>query len=308
MGGGANGGVGGATVRGGMMGGGTPGRIVVCARAGTAAKSTSAMTSLPERCTTTRSGGKPRAVSAPPQEARPLQEIAARKGWGTMMRLALAPLCFALAGTLCASSARAQEMPDWFKRRPQLPAPNNTFEFKVGTGYAQGFGGLAPGQSVGSAAGPGIALSADLDHRMTPQTSVGLETQYQQFAAENAYASRGLALNVGATAHATPEQRWDGWVRFGMGYRMLWEVNPTLQPNVTNMFHGFDLANVKVGYDLRVSKNAAFSPVLGVDLQLFLWENNSAMSSAEVATFLYAGLQGRFDDPSSTGLDLAAKR
>lgn len=74
----------------------------------------------------------------------------------------------------------------------------------------------------------------------------------------------------------------------------------------TSMRHGFELASAKVGYDFRVSEDLALAPVVGADLNMFLWQtdNNTtsiALSKAQVATFVYAGLQGRFDIGGTRG-------
>jgi peptidoglycan-associated lipoprotein len=57
---------------------------------------------------------------------------------------------------------------------------------------------------------------------------------------------------------------------------------------------------LKVGYDLRLSEDVAVAPIAGVDLNMFAWEKTSnapstALSTAELATFVYVGVQGRFD-------------
>jgi outer membrane protein OmpA-like peptidoglycan-associated protein len=76
----------------------------------------------------------------------------------------------------------------------------------------------------------------------------------------------------------------------------------------------FELLAAKVGYDVRVSEDVAIAPVLGADLNMFVWENPSnsssgVMSTAQVGTFVYAGLQGRFDVGGTRGgVEATAKR
>jgi hypothetical protein len=202
------------------------------------------------------------------------------------------------------STARAQEAP-YMERT--IPAPSNAFELKLGTGYTQGFGNIAPGRSVLDVAGAGIGFSLDLDYRLSPMASVGVETQYQEFTTENNAASRGLATNLGVTVHASPERRGDPWLRLGTGYRFLWDVNPFFT-NATVMFHGFDFLTAKVGYDIRPSPDVALAPVIGADLQTFFWANGTALTTAQVATFIYAGLQGRFDAGGSSARTVARNR
>jgi hypothetical protein len=196
------------------------------------------------------------------------------------------------------SSANAQEAPRW---QSYVPAPTNAFELKLGTGYTQGIGNIAPGTSIINVAGAGIGFSGDLDYRFSPYASVGVESQYQEFTTENNTGSRGLAFNLGVTVHAAPYRRADPFLRLGTGYRLLWDVNPiSAPPNTTNLFHGFDTITGKLGVDIRVSKDVALAPVIGADLQVFVWENSNALSTAQLGTFVYGGLQGRFDVGGST--------
>lgn len=216
------------------------------------------------------------------------------------MRKALVFLGGVLAAvpSLCAA-AQAQERAE---PRPveQIRAPSNALELKVGTGYTQGFGNLAPSREMGDVAGAGIGFSADIDYRVNPMWSIGVEGQYQEFTAQQNTASRGLAGTIGPTFHFAPYGYGDTWLRLGTGYRALWENDPPGLPGVSIVRHGFDIISGKLGYDLRASKDVAIAPVVGADLNTFVWQgpgNGSqvSMSSAQVATFVYAGLQGRFD-------------
>jgi hypothetical protein len=198
-------------------------------------------------------------------------------------------------------------MEDYYKRG--LPAPTQAFELKLGTGYTQGFGMIAPNVGIPSVAGAGIGANVDLDYRMTPHTSFGVAGQYQQFTAENNAASRGAMGNIGFTFHGAPMQRADPWLRLAAGYRLLWSVNP-VNGGPTVLVHGFELAALNLGYDVRLSEGVAIAPMIGADLNLFVWERadgiTRALSTAQVGTFVFAGLQGRFDAGSSTASSATA--
>jgi hypothetical protein len=79
---------------------------------------------------------------------------------------------------------------------------------------------------------------------------------------------------------------------------MLWSVNP-LGGSPTTMVHGFELAKATFGYDFRFSPGVAIAPVVGADVDLWAWQEqngvNTALSSAQVGMYVFAGLQGRFD-------------
>jgi hypothetical protein len=197
-----------------------------------------------------------------------------------------------------APRADAQEYYQTYRERPAAPPyppPSRAFELRVGGGYTQGFGNVAPNQSIKGVAGAGIGGSLDLDYRANPWISGGLESQYQEFATGRNSASRGLNFNLGVTYHVLPARTADPFIRLGTGYRMLWDVHPDAAPLTTNLYHGWQIATLKVGLDLRGDPNFALAPVVGADLQLFSWKDADSLSSSQIGTFIYAGIQGRFD-------------
>jgi len=181
-----------------------------------------------------------------------------------------------------------------------LEAPSHTLELRIGTGYTQGFGLLASSQSIDAVAGPGIGIDAAADYRFDPRWSIGLQGEYQEFApiTSATRAARGAAGNVGFTYHASPFTRADPFFRFGTGYRLLWEVDP-VGGAPTALVHGAELATATVGYDVRSSPGIAIAPVVGADLDLWAWQEqngaNVPLRPAQVGTYLFAGVQGRFD-------------
>jgi hypothetical protein len=213
----------------------------------------------------------------------------------------------------------------------QLPAPTNSFELKVGTGYTQGFGrilpdgfipatagrgnplgfgrGAFPGGGIPNVAGAGIGVPVEMDYRYSPHGSFGVQAEYQEFESEQNSAARGLAANLGGTYHTSPFTRSDFWLRFGAGYRMLWSVDPPGLP--TTMIHGFEAAKLTLGWDIRMSRGVALAPVVGGDVNVFVWAtangNTIALPTAQVGSFIYAGLQARFDaGPTVTSTPVVA--
>jgi len=221
------------------------------------------------------------------------------------MRHIIAIFGAALVSAVC-TSAYAQERSESYLAQ-HVRAPSDALELKVGTGYTQGFGNAAPGRRMSDVGGAGIGASVDVDYRLSRPWSIGVEGQYQEFAAEQNSAARGLAANLGATYHFEPVLRGDPWARLGTGYRLLWENEPTGTPSgLSTLRHGFELLTLKLGYDVRVSEDVALAPVIGADLNLFVWEdpavgNSQPLSTPQVATFVYAGLQGRFDMGGTRG-------
>jgi hypothetical protein len=215
------------------------------------------------------------------------------------MRLAAAGPGVAFIAVLTwASSTRAQP-PEWGGPGQNTPPPANGPELKVGTGYTQGFGKLTPSQGVFDVGGAGMAVDVEADERLDPRWSLGVQAEYQELSPNtlNNAAARGLAGNLGVTYHAAPASRADPWLRVGTGYRGVWSVAPRKMP--TQLIHGFEVAKVVVGYDLRIQPNVALAPVVGADLNVFGWQVQggwpTALTAPQVATFVFAGIQGRFD-------------
>jgi hypothetical protein len=213
------------------------------------------------------------------------------------MRQSIAPLAGACLAGVCAltwsSTGSAQEA-GYLQR--SLPAPSDTLELKVGTVFTQGVGSAGPRRTIPDIAGAGIGIAADADYRVDPRWSLGLQGEYQEFQNAQNFAARGFAANVGGTYHAAPLFRGDPWVRLGGGYRLLWDVSPP--GAATTVRHGLELAKLTLGYDVRVSEAVAIAPVVGADLDLFVWQTQNNVTTAlsgRLGTFLFAGVQGRFE-------------
>ena len=181
-------------------------------------------------------------------------------------------------------------------------APKNAFELGVNTGYTQGFGALTRRVPLGSLAGPGFAAGLDLGYRVSPGFSIGVAGQYQGFSASSALPTgtvvRGASVDLQGTLHGAPYSRVDPFVTIGAGYRALWEVPTGIAPTI--MTHGFELAKLQLGLDLRVSESVAIAPVIGAGVDMFVWENTEGAETAQLRNrgasgFVFAGVQGRFD-------------
>jgi hypothetical protein len=199
--------------------------------------------------------------------------------------------------TALAPSADAQES---YLRSP-VPPPSRAVELQMSAGYTQGFGNIFPNHGINDVAGAGLGLTAALGYRFTPLVSLEAEGQYQAFVSENFGTSQGLDLNVGVTLHGAPYRRGDPWLRLGTGYRWLWLSDAT-QGNFnvaavgeTVGFSGWDVINARIGYDVRPSTGVSWAPFVGANLQTFIWANTTALSTVQWGTFVYAGLQARFD-------------
>jgi len=186
--------------------------------------------------------------------------------------------------TAMSISASAQERNESYLAQ-HVRAPSDALELKIGTGYTQGFGNVAPGRSLSNVSGAGLGVGVDVDYRLSRPWSIGVEGQYQELTAEQNSSARGLVANLGVTYHFEPVLRGDPWMRLGTGYRMLWENDPTGSAAGTTLLrHGFELLALKVGYDVRVSEDVAIAPVVGADLDVFVWQDTSPGGTSPMAT------------------------
>jgi outer membrane protein OmpA-like peptidoglycan-associated protein len=195
-----------------------------------------------------------------------------------------------------AQTAQPEEGGGFFNQH--LDAPSQAFEMSMRTGYTQGFGSLHEGANFNDVIGPGFALDFGLAYRINPRWSVGAFGQYQEFEAKRTASARGMLAGFAAAYHFTPYKRADPWVQLGTGYRFLWENTGDSRTNIFT--HGFELGRLEVGVDIRLHRDVSIAPVLSAGLTLPLWQRvsdglNTAIPDPRVSTFLYAGLQGRFD-------------
>jgi hypothetical protein len=206
----------------------------------------------------------------------------------------------ALVGLTGGAYAQTSEVPSYWQQAEKAPA--EAVELTLGTGYTQGFGQIQKGgaNNINDVANAGIGVDLGVGYRITPNLGLALAGQYQEFSVAQASsamsAARGLMAGADATYHFAPFARFSPWMRVGTGYRMLWSV--TSGPTV--LYHGLDFVRLATGFDIRTTPDFAIGPVIGADLNVYLWQyasvgGNSAITDPRVSTYVYAGLLGRFD-------------
>lgn len=204
---------------------------------------------------------------------------------------------------VASSTASAQEYEGEYSymRRP-VAAPRNALEIGLNTGYTQGFGKIQEGLGVGARADAGIAFGLDLGWRASPVFYLGAHGSYQAFNADDRLPEgtdeRGVATGIEANFHLAPYMRVDPWVGIGAGYRLMWTVPDGPDNNL--LTHGFELAKLRIGADIRLTDSVAIGPMIGADLNMFVWNKPEGRPNAEIdgkrlSTFIYAGVQGRFN-------------
>jgi hypothetical protein len=186
--------------------------------------------------------------------------------------------------------------------RARVPAPSRAFEIGVDAGYTQGFGSVYSGRGVGEVAGAGGTLGLSLGYRFNPRWSMAVTGQYQGYASGIAMPSggsvRGALAGVQTTVHVEPYDRVDPFVTVGAGYRALIESPPGSAP--ASVTHGLELGRIEVGLDVRPNESVAIAPVLGADLNMFMWRSGGGTETAPFTSrtfsaFVFAGVNGRFD-------------
>jgi hypothetical protein len=200
-----------------------------------------------------------------------------------------------------AGTARAAEVPE----RAPGPAPRGAFELGIAAGFSQGTGKFsrAPGDAVNDTARAGGAVDLEAGIRLAPHVSIGAYGGYAQFARSQLIAAgtqvRSMTFGVQGQYHFDPDARLDPWIGLGAGYRVH-AVSPDRGPDYLR--HGLTLARVRVGIDWRLSRAVAIGPVLGADLNLFMWQRPAGGETVRldaeyygIAPFFFGGLAGRFD-------------
>lgn len=209
----------------------------------------------------------------------------------------------AIAIVALVGSASAQgkgEVPNVWEETEK--APERALELTLGTGYTQGFGQIQKGSAnnINDVANAGIGVDFGVGYRIDPKFGIGVSAQYQEFsvaqAASGTSAARGMFAGVDATYHFDPYRRFSPWLRAGTGYRMLWSVSS----GPTMLYHGFDFLRLAAGFDMRATPDFAIGPLVGADLDAYFWQwssgpGNSSIADPRLSTYVYAGLQGRFD-------------
>jgi hypothetical protein len=177
----------------------------------------------------------------------------------------------------------------------RIPAPTNSFELSTGTSYTQPFGSLQGGVPMTSVASPGIAFDLGGAYRMSPHWAFGASGQYQELTPERNSGARGLTFGLDAGYHFDPYRTSDPWVQVGGGFRALWETRVN-SPLLTTT--GFELGKVTAGVDFHMLEGSVLAPMIGADLNLFLWQDGAGIvkiADPRLSTFIFAGIQGRID-------------
>lgn len=217
---------------------------------------------------------------------------------GAIIALALSfarPSAAESTDVLPGSSVQPETGPTYWTRT--LPAPKNALELSIGTGYTQGFGNVEKGRALNDTAEAGMSLDFGAGYRLSPYWMFGMKAAYQVFQAGNSLAdqSQSPASGVGALQagyHFAPFARLDPWLQVGAGYRYLCQCG---QPGKDELLHGFELLDAKLGMAVRVDPQVALAPLIGADVSMFIWDRGSPIKDPRLNTFIYGGLQARFD-------------
>jgi hypothetical protein len=211
---------------------------------------------------------------------------------GLVGAIALAPR-FARA-EISAPPSPAADREEYLSRH--VPAPWRALELSLGTGYTQGFGMLESGVGMPRVVTPGMAFDLGLAWRPNARWSFGFAAEFQELTAQRSNAARGATAGPVATLHFSPFRTSDPWVSLGAGYRMLWEAPAVPAPNVVS--HALSLAKVQAGIDFFVTDGVVLAPVVGADVDVFLWQSvsgSATIADPRASTFVFAGAQGRFE-------------
>jgi len=230
--------------------------------------------------------------------------------WFTAMALAISSTVV----TGVASADQKDEAAESKSGRSLAPA-THALELTIGTGYEQGFGNVVSGQpSFTDVAQAGGAVEAGVGYRLIPQLTLGVYGSGGMF-------GRGSSVDGSTnlyTATAGVKADWhflssghdlDPWVSLGTGWRGYW-LNAD---QGTTSLQGWEIAKLELGLDYRIDQAVAIGPVAGIDVSTFFTQSTpsgsgfSNISNPQASTFVFAGLQGRFDIPTSSPAQVASR-
>jgi hypothetical protein len=201
-------------------------------------------------------------------------------------------------------------------RSRDLPAATNAVELTVGTGYAQGFGDVAPGQpTLKDISTAGGAVQLGVGYRLIPELTLGVYGSGAAFGrgdqvdtSTNLYSA---TAGIQADWHFLPAAHaWDPWVSLGTGWRGYWAH----ADQGDTAMQGWEIAKLQLGVDYRIAPAVSISPVVGADLSAFFTQKTPQssgyqnLSNPNVNTFVFAGVLGRFDIPTRAGESTVASR
>jgi peptidoglycan-associated lipoprotein len=187
--------------------------------------------------------------------------------------------------------------------RTVVRAPKNAFEISVEGGYTQPFGKIDSNNNIADIADAGGAAGLTLAYRINPHWSIGATGQFHGSSPDTDVGVGtdigGVAAGLLATLHILPFSRVDPYVSLGTGYRVMWIAPPG--PDNNDMVHGFEAGRAILGVDFRASKDVAIGPMVGADVNVFLWNdpqggtNQRLAGGVQPSTFIFAGAAARFD-------------
>jgi len=185
----------------------------------------------------------------------------------------------------------------------RLAPANHALELTVATGYEQGFGKFASAQpSLSDMGTAGGAVQAGLGYRLIPQLTLGVYGSGAEFGRggeiDPSAKLYSAAVGVQADFHLFPGgSELDPWFSLGGGWRGYWIDENAGKTSI----QGLELGKLQIGVDIRLDQAIAISPVVGADLSTFFTQSTPDsngyhnLGSAQLNTFLFAGIMGRFD-------------
>ncbi len=181
-------------------------------------------------------------------------------------------------------------------------APTNALELELDVGYTQPFGSLTREAGFGDVAHAGFGSGGALAWRVSPRFAIAGYGSFHQSTPDASMHGGmvfGGAGGLEATVHFLPYRLADPYLTVGSGYRLLFEAPGGLADN--HMLHGFEALKTNVGVDFRVTKSLAIGPMIGADMNVFVWDLdetrnvNVAIPDRGLSTFVFAGVGGRMD-------------
>lgn len=193
-------------------------------------------------------------------------------------------------------------------------APKPGLELGARVGFGLGLGSVAQDTKMSDQVGSQIPLIVDIGYRITPniyvggygQLGYGIVTDDHCNVPGVSCSAQSYRIGANAHYHFLPDQSFDPWVGVGFGYEWLHKSASGGPDTAASTVSGFELVNLQLGGDYRLSRNASIGPFASFALGQYSTQSStfngqdmtngkSSIDQTALHEWLTLGVRGTFD-------------
>jgi opacity protein-like surface antigen len=192
----------------------------------------------------------------------------------------------------------------------EVKAPSNTLELGARLGYSLPAGSTMGNESLSDGFSGQLPVQMDVGYRINPHFYVGAYGQLGYAFPKGdcsvpgvSCSGLGTRLGINAQYHVLPDAKFDPWIGVGTGYEWLTAKMSGGNQTASATAHGFELVNLQIGGDYRVSKQFAIGPFASLSLGQFSKQSTSIngqdlsgdIQNTALHEWITLGVKGTFD-------------